>query len=584
MTQIRNTTESNRSIQGAGPFVAEIISHLDSERMGALKVSIISGTAGNPGATEGISAVVDYLPPFFGNTPYSSLDANARNASSTQSSYGFWMIPPDIGTKVLVMFVEGDINRGYWIGCIPEKNMNHMVPGIAASTSVELTPQEKVRLGTDTVPVSEYNRWMTDKTGTTDTDKIKKPMHPFTMRLAEQGLLKDPIRGVTTSSARRELPSAVFGISTPGPPVFNNGAKTYNVGNKANPTKVYTYREGGTQFVMDDGTTSVDEKTGKRGTVDEMVRIRTRTGHQILMHNSSDLIYIANAKGSAWLEMTSDGKIDIYAADSVSIHSENDFNFRADRDVNIEAGRNFNVRSVSGSHIEAGGWIQMISAHEIDLTSNKHFNINANGKLRLTATINPASVTLPTDPAGVDIYSLGGNINMFSTLQTKIQTPSSMSIKSGLGLTVMSGASTTIQTGAEFVVKTVGINYIDGASNIFTAKAAHIERAATIDMNGPTPAPESTTSITNLATAIEALSLLPQFSTTVVFLTKHTLPYREANKNANATTQKGWENNNYYRQPDISSIMKRVPTHEPYDHHESIDPTLFKPEKTDREF
>jgi hypothetical protein len=77
----------------------------------------------------------------------------------------------------------------------------------------------------------------------------------------------------------------------------------------------------------------------------EYFRVRTRTGHQILLHNSEDLIYIGNARGTAWIEMTSNGKIDIYAADSVSIHSEQDFNFRADRDINIEAGRNIHVRA-----------------------------------------------------------------------------------------------------------------------------------------------------------------------------------------------------------------------------------------------
>ncbi|MFM6199336.1 MAG: hypothetical protein ACKPE1_09375, partial [Dolichospermum sp.] len=65
-------------------------------------------------------------------------------------------------------------------------------------------------------------------------------------------------------------------------------------------------------FVMDDG-----DKDGQN----ELVRIRTRTGHQILLHNSADLIYIANAKGTAWVELTSNGKIDIFAQDSVSIHT-----------------------------------------------------------------------------------------------------------------------------------------------------------------------------------------------------------------------------------------------------------------------
>ena len=45
----------------------------------------------------------------------------------------------------------------------------------------------------------------------------------------------------------------------------------------------------------------------------ELVRLRTRTGHQILMHNSEDLIYIGNAKGTTWIEMTANGKIDIFA-------------------------------------------------------------------------------------------------------------------------------------------------------------------------------------------------------------------------------------------------------------------------------
>ena len=36
-----------------------------------------------------------------------------------------------------------------------------------------------------------------------------------TDKLIKQGLLEDPLRGTTTSSAQRESPSAVFGINTP---------------------------------------------------------------------------------------------------------------------------------------------------------------------------------------------------------------------------------------------------------------------------------------------------------------------------------------------------------------------------------
>ena len=59
-----------------------------------------------------------------------------------------------------------------------------------------------------------------------------------------------------------------------------------------------------------------------------------------------------NATGSAWIEFSDDGKIDIFAQDSISVRSAVDMNFFADRDMNLEAGRNVNIKAtglVSGS-------------------------------------------------------------------------------------------------------------------------------------------------------------------------------------------------------------------------------------------
>jgi hypothetical protein len=205
-----------------------------------------------------------------------------------------------------------------------------MIPGIAASKNVAIDPSQERKYGTRYLPVSEFNKSTRKDTNGTGGQSIRlvnefnKPVHPFADRLLAQGLLLDKVRGVTSSGARREVPSSVFGISTPGP--LDNGpdGKKRQVGytnDKTGPIPVT--RLGGSSFVMDDG-----DKEGQN----ELVRIRTRTGHQILMHNSSDLIYIGNSKGTAWIELTSNGKIDVYAEDSVSIHTENDFNFKAERD------------------------------------------------------------------------------------------------------------------------------------------------------------------------------------------------------------------------------------------------------------
>jgi uncharacterized protein (DUF2345 family) len=373
----------------------------------------------------------------------------------------------------------------------------------------------------------------------------------------------------------------VFGISTPGPPKV--GGKKYKVGPDNEKFEVYAEREGGTQFVMDDGVIGKDEKTGKVGIKDELVRIRTRTGHQILLHNSADLIYICNSKGTAWIEMTSNGKIDIFAADSVSIHSEQDFNFRADRNVNIEAGNNVHLVATRGTlHLEAGGPIEGFAGLDVNWTAKSHFNVSVAGRIRLTS--NGTSIGGLIN-SGIDLFTPLGNINMYATKEIKLQSILSVNVKSGTGMSIISGAATTIKSaGATSILSGVS-NYITAAtgSNVFSSTGPHIERASLIDMNGPTPAPTDPTLVTSLSLALDLLAILPDVATATPSLDTFELPSRGHDANATDSDPKGWENNNYYRQPNIRSIMKRVPMHEPWDHHESVSPDDFKPIKTDRD-
>ncbi len=490
---------SRHKLPHPGPWIGVVTNYLDPTKMGGLEVSLVKSSMGEL-ALQNETFVVQYMSPFYGVTSIRNEGTNSADFNDVQKSYGMWFVPPDIGTMVMCIFIDGEPNAGYWIGCIPDPFQNHMIPGIAASQQSAMTAEQERKYGTRNVPVGEFLKKGRDLSNPTP-DSYTKPVHPFADRLLAQGLLTDTIRGTTTSGARREVPSMVFGISTPGP-LDPNGKKGY-VGYESVGTKPVS-RLGGTQFVMDDG-----DKNGEN----ELVRIRTRTGHQILMHNSQDLIYIANSKGSAWIELTSNGKIDIYAEDSVSIHTENDFNFRADRDINIEAGRNINIRALQHMETNVSG----------------HYFLSVDDEARIV-------FSKTKDETVGDSYKLSVVNNQ------EILTGNDIKISANGTMNLASEGNMRQSTGASFHVGAAGNYY---------------ESATAIHMNGP---------------AAEAAESADQ-ATTPPLLPVYSLPNRQ--KSA------GWENGKFYKGPSIQTIMQRVPTHEPWDQHENINPQRFSAAATD---
>jgi hypothetical protein len=117
----------------------------------------------------------------------------------------------------------------------------------------------------------------------------------------------------------------------------------------------------------------------------ELVRIRTRTGHQILLHNSEDLIYIGNARGTAWVELTSNGKIDIYAADSISMHTKGDYNVTADGDINLTAAGSINLNAGVAFKATAAGNYEIKAGADGKLTAGSNTNISSGGNHLETA-------------------------------------------------------------------------------------------------------------------------------------------------------------------------------------------------------
>jgi hypothetical protein len=543
----RNLASEGRQTD-PGPFLAKVISHHDKNYMGILEVQLYR-EVGNDDAAEGQLLQARYLSPFYGVTSVDYVSDAEDTYNNTQKSYGMWMIPPDVGSTVMIMFVKGQ--GWFWLGCVLDDKMNFMTPGYA---STYYNVDESKVTDKERVPVAEYNKIIGAET--LDSTTITKPATPQEVVLDDQGLLEDDIRGITSSSARRETPSMVFGISTPGPLDKQDGAKTGAVGKREYRNQnTFVSRLGGSSFVMDDGDdkwlrkTNASEGPPEYARVEnqeddgdptllhnELIRLRTRTGHQILMHNTEDLIYISNARGTTWIEFTSDGKIDIYAQDSISVRTQNDLNFYADRDINIECGRNFNTKVRGEKH-----------THVIE---DQILIVDGNQKIHIKMDVDKTYEQNYTHHVKQDVNKLYDQNYLQHVLEdvdkvfdgnlkTKIGSAEDRLI--GNAVTISSGDGYTITAGSTFEVKASGTN-IDGGQIHFNSG----------NFDGADAAEASEASEAELPQRLKLHKLSD-------------------------------ESGEFVEEVIPPSIMRRVPTFEPYPYHENLDPLKVKPEETDRD-
>jgi hypothetical protein len=339
-----------------GPYIGTVKVTVDPLKMGRLGVNIpaLSQTT-NPTSSQIIWC--QYLSPFYGAKSINAVsEIDPYLYKETQHSYGMWAVPPDVDTDVLVIFAKGEQSNAsaFWIGCVQKPLVNQQVPGHGASinTSKAAEAQEASETskladyGTEFLPAGEKNqRLYAPGEILQNIDKWKYPVNDVLAdQLKKQGLVQDTVRGTTSSSARRESPSRVFGINTPGR--IRSDSRELNIG--LDNSKVKTDRDPGHSFVMDDGATD--------GT-NQLTRLRTASGHQLLMHDTEGVVYLANGSGKAFIEMAKDGTISVYSDGGINLRSGRDFNLHSDMNINFHAKGAINFTSETNVALNAEGYV-----------------------------------------------------------------------------------------------------------------------------------------------------------------------------------------------------------------------------------
>lgn len=495
-----------------GMYMGYVKDNVDPQNNGRLKVWIPEFGSSPDDKTSWIT--VGYCAPFAGATPVDKNGKNTKDFNDTQTSYGMWFTAPDLENQVAVMFIDGHLSNGYWLGCLYNEYMNQMVPAIAASTNNPDYP------GT-AVPVAEYNKKTNEHVS---QDNITRPVHQEAFNgIADQGLIKDHVRGVTTSSARRETPSQVFGISTPGPK---------NEKSQGN-------RLGGSKFIMDDGAGS------------EYIGFRTRSGAFLKIDETNGIIYAINKRGTAWLQLDDEGNIDGFAAKSISLRAQEDINLRADRDVIIESGRDFRLKAAkdyTGEERVAapnggieGGNILIEACNKLDMTIYKAVHLNLKStvdaligdttKIDITTDLNVRTDnTIHTSLSDTKFYAQG---NLLTTVDGGYDLYVSKDVKQFSGANFNTTGSTSINN------QTTDFNILGGSSIKMTAPL--------IVENGAPASPASMPSTTSKALLPSIAAIIQQNSK------KNVLP--------------GFNNKFDRKMETVRTTVRRFMTYEPCNEH-----------------
>lgn len=433
-----------------GIYVGEIKQIVTGSRNGSVRI-YIPVFGGDPD-DENNWLQVSYASPFLGSTQGYNDVLQSNIYEVAKQSYGFFMTPPDPGNQVLCCFPPGRGSVGVWFACLSNNLSKYMIPAAAPSTSWENIDPVSLGAGFGAslqggivpgvpYPVGDFND-LDPRTAKADWIKNLRPINPTAaLQLILAGLDKDTARGAITSSIQRDPISNVYGINTPGRPQPSQDTK--NVPNlkqqietgQFNPNNFrVTGRVPGHSFLLDDG-----DLFGKNN----LVRLKTAAGHQLLMNDTEGFIYISNSTGTAWVELTKQGDVLIYNSRDLSIRTQGNIQMHSDRDIMINASRFLKLNG-GAVQIEASQFCSVVSLQNLSLfggqtaikgrsrtsiSSGGSMGISAAGGLRISGStigLNSGGAGEPPSPQLISKYLSADSL--FADNQWVVRTNSLQSI------------------------------------------------------------------------------------------------------------------------------------------------------------
>lgn len=368
----------------------QVVKTDDPDQMGRVKVWIpsLDGDVVN----DAILPWASYVSPISGFTTYLPA-GNTINKTDAHASYGFWSIPKR-GAIVYVFCVNGDEDKRCYFAHGQHLHRNRSLPA-----------------GRNFDPKGKAGPW-----GDAGDDKGNlNPIEPAYSNLREQFQNKiTESEAITRGLYERQTSQANFN---------KDGKEGYIKSQEENEK----FLESQTHCWVTPGHHAIifqDNATNSR------VRIKTAEGHQIILDDANERIYISTSRGKSWIEMDVDGHIHLYGQASVSVRAGEDINLFADRDINIEANRAINVKADNGDiRMKTSDSFHFAATKNALISACQDFDINSDGALRLSSK---KDMDLKTSKGAK--LSAGAGVDIKSSESMKLQSGGGMGIKGGSGM------------------------------------------------------------------------------------------------------------------------------------------------------
>lgn len=356
--------------------IGTVVSTNDPMQWGRIRAVVPAWGDSHDHKVEGLAWCM-YVTPFGGNTSVGTRGAGVQQTEGG-IAYGMWAIPK-VGAQVVIMSLDEEHQQRLFMGCVFDAFSNNTLPHgrWISEDHPELTNKPKAK------PYGPFSAG----------DKLIQPLASNIQKAFgnTDHALEWQTRASDYAVSRVDVSQLSYATSkVQDDKGTDNGSGWISTQGYQSSRFHPTGRSSTTDKNYDSQVYSLTSPGFHSMSMDDRMencrmRLRTMSGHQILMDDTNERIYISTAQGNNWVEMDQSGNIDIFSSSRVSIRSASDINLTSDASIRMHAKDGIHLHSDTDTKIFSRTGIHVKSEDKLFVQSNGDANFKVGTVLNISS-------------------------------------------------------------------------------------------------------------------------------------------------------------------------------------------------------